>query len=176
MGTSYVSGGSSSSSTSTPLVISGSTITRPGDTTAYVFGDLVANSVTAGSVVPSTIAAARGTDTSSTILVCKLLKTGTSTTNAIFRLHLYNTSSITCANGDNGAWSTNQAANYIGSMDVTVDKSMTDGAIGIGYPTVGSTLAFSPASGTSNIFCLLEARAAYTPANAEVFTPILEVQ
>ena len=39
-------------------------------------------------------------------------------TNAQFRLHLY-TAAPTCANGDNGAWSTDGAANYIGAFDVS---------------------------------------------------------
>jgi hypothetical protein len=158
-----------------PMIVTGGTVTRPANTTAYAFGQLLANSTTAGSVTPSTIAAARGTNVASTILRCRLLKSGTSITNSIFRLHLYNVSP-TVTNGDGGTWLSNQAANYLGSMDVTIDKVMSDGSVGNGVPSAGSTIAFSPASGTANIFCLIEVRAAYTPISGEVFTPILEVQ
>lgn len=156
-------------------IITGATMTRPANTTAYAFGNLVANSVTAGSVVPIAIAAAKVNNQLGTILRCRLLKSGTTITNAIFRLHLYSTSP-TVSNGDGAAWLSNNSANYIGSMDVTIDKAMSDGAIGNGVPSLGSTIAFTPSSGSQNIYCLIEARAAYTPTSAEIFTPILEIQ
>ena len=158
-----------------PQIVTGSATTRPANTTGYGFGQLVANSTASSSVAPGTIAAARGINTPSTILRCRLLKTGTGITNAIFRIHLYNVAP-TVANGDGGVWLSNQAANYLGSMDVTIDKVMSDGAVGNGFPSVGATIAFAPLSGSQNIYYLIEARAAYTPASGEVFTPILEVQ
>lgn len=148
--------------------------TRPSDTTAYASGDLVANSTTAGSVVPITIAVGRGASGSAAtgmLRRLRLRKSGTSITNAQFRVHVYSTASITFANGDNGAWSTNAMANYIGSFDVTVDRAFTDGAAGVGVPTIGSEITFI----TQNVYAVLEARAAYTPGNAEVFTVELEV-
>jgi hypothetical protein len=156
-----------------PLIVDGSTLTRPADTTAYAFGDLVANSTTAGSVTPGTIAAARGNDLPGTALRMRLQKSGATITNAIFRVHLYN-SSPTVTNGDNGAWVSTQSG-YIGSFDVTIDKAFSSGSIGIGVPTIGSTLAFVPASGATTLYYLIEARAAYTPASGETFTPTLEV-
>jgi hypothetical protein len=134
--------------------------TRPADTTAYASGDLVANNVTAGSVVPMSLTPPQRTGNVKRVTI---KKSGTSVTNASFRLHLYD-SSPTPVNGDNGAWSTTVAA-YLGSVDVTVDKAFTDGAVGVG------TCDFNLA-GTS-LFALLEARGAYTPASAEVFTVTL---
>lgn len=156
-----------------PLVVAGSAFNRPANTTAYSFGQLVANSITAGSVTPSVIAAARGNDVAGTILKCRLQKSGSGITNAIFRLHLYN-AAVTVSNGDGGTWLTTTSG-YLGSMDVTVDKSFSDGALGIGAPTIGSTISFAPISGSQNINCLIEARAAYSPASGETFTPILEM-
>ena len=147
--------------------------TRPADTTAYASGDLVANSTTAGSVTPMQFTVARVAAGSGMIRRARLRKTGTGVTNASFRLHLY-TASPTPANGDNGAWSTNQAANYLGALDVTVDKAFTDGAAGNGVPSSGSEINFALSSGQL-VFGLLEARGAYAPANAEVFTLSLEV-
>jgi hypothetical protein len=145
------------------------TVTRPADTTAYASGDLVAHSTTAGSVVPLTFALARTTQAGGMIRRIRLRKTGTSVTNASFRLHLYS-ASPTPANGDNGAWSTDQAAAYIGSLDVTCDKAFTDGAAGNGVPTVGSEIIFT----SDTVYGLLEARGAYTPASAEQFTVSVE--
>jgi len=161
-----------------PLITSPSqrvnaTVTRPADTTAYASGDLVANSTTAGSVTPMQFTVALWAGGTGMIRRCRIRKTGTSITNASFRLHLYN-ASPTPANGDNGAFSTNQAANYVGALDVTMGQAFTDGASGNGVPLVGSEINFDLPSGTV-LFGLLEARAAYTPASGEVFTVDLEV-
>jgi hypothetical protein len=131
--------------------------TRPADTTAYASGDLMANSTTAGSVVAMTFSpVTKGSGRSAQIRRVRVSKTGTSVTNASVRLHLYTTSSITAANGDNGAWSTDKAANYVGSVDVTIDKAMTDGAAG------NATCEFNINS--LSLYGLLEARGAYTQA------------
>lgn len=144
--------------------------TRPGDTNAYASGDLVANSTTAGSVVTTELRAVGAYPQGASIVRRAILrKSGTSTTNAQFRIHLYRGSTITCANGDNGAWSTNQVANYLGGFSVTIDRAFTDGAYGAAVPIVGQEIMIRLASGQS-VYALLEARAAYTPANAEVFT------
>lgn len=145
--------------------------TRPSDTTAYASGDLVANSTTAGSVTPVEIRHI-GNKPSGTAIIRRVIlrKSGTSTTNASFRVHLYRTSSITCANGDNGAWSTNAIADYIGAFDATVDRAFTDGAFGAAVPVVGSEFLIKFSGGVQSVYALVEARAAYTPASAEVFT------
>lgn len=149
--------------------ISGS-FTRPADTTAYAVGDLVANSVTAGSVVPVTLAATFSSGGNFRMDRVRLQKSNVILTNAQFRVHFYTTSVITFANGDNGAWSTNQSANYIGSFDITMDKAFTDGASGLvicGLNSVSLDTGFG-------VSAVIEARAAYTPASAEIFTVTLE--
>src|ERR1051326_6997470 len=94
---------------------------RPNDTTAYAAGDLVANSTTAGAVVPlrvdlGNLAAAGHAITG--IPRARLTKSGTSPANANFRIHLYEAAPLP-QNGDNGAWSTDHAASWLGSIDVT---------------------------------------------------------
>lgn len=148
--------------------------TRPSDTTAYAVGDLIANSTTNTSVTPMSWTVARVAGGNGSIRRARLRKSGTSTTNALFRLHLYNATITTITNGDNGAWSTSNVANYIGAIDISVDRAFTDGASGNGVPNIGSEINFALASGQV-IYGLLEARGAYTPANAEVFTVHLEV-
>jgi hypothetical protein len=142
--------------------------TRPADTTAYASGDLVANSTTAGSVVAMKLDIGRANGLGGVINRVRVSKTGTSVTNASFRVHLFNANSQTFANGDNGAWSVNKAANYIGSVDVTVDKAFTDGAAGVAGIAPGIQFA------EATLYGNLEARGAYTPASAEVFTITLE--
>lgn len=137
--------------------------TRPADTTAYADNDIAANSTTAGSVEPLTFVLPKGPSGSYRIRGARLSKSGATNTNANFTLILY-TSSPTCANGDNGAFSTTLSGHF-----GTVVLDMT-------------TLAFSDDSGvqkdladpahvtTQTIYGLLKVEAAYTPANAEVFT------
>lgn len=149
-------------------VATATAITRPADTTAYAAGDLVANSTTAGSVVAGVISAARAVDAVTSMLRCRLRKSGATLTNAIFRIHFYNTAP-TVTNGDNGVWLSTQSG-YCGSMDVNIDKAFSSGSEGIGVPTNGSAIVFAPATGTADIYFLIEARAAYTPISAEQFT------
>jgi hypothetical protein len=147
--------------------------TRPNDTTAYASGDLVANSVTAGSVLPLSFALGNAYGVGQfRINRARLAKSGTGVTNASFRVHLY-AAQPTPANGDNGAWSTDQAGKWLGNIDVTSMLAFTDGAAGTGSLPAGSEgLIRLPAGAT--VYALLEARAAYTPAAQEVFTITLE--
>lgn len=153
--------------------------TRPADTNVYAAGDLVANSVTAGSVVPMAVpVGGQAGFINMRLTRVRLLKSGTTATNANFTVHFYSSPTITCANGDNGVFSTNQAANWLGSINVTSMQAFTDGCNGVGSFASGSEafLKVSNATGPSqqNVYCLLQAQAAYTPASAEVFTLILE--
>ena len=143
--------------------------TRPNDTTAYAVGDLVADTTTAGSVTPMKFVIP---DTGRGILIRRawLRKSGTGITSALFRLHLYRTSSIVCANGDNGAWSTDSVAFYADACDITVDRAFTDGAAGFGLPLSGSEINVQQ----NTLIGVLEARGAYNPAALEVFTLGLE--
>ena len=152
--------------------------TRPNDTTAYAVGDLVANNTVANSVTPLSWTAARIAAGSFLVRKVRLKKSGTSTTNASFRLHLYTSSPTQTGGagantGDNAAWSTTHSG-YVGSLDVTVDKAFTDAAAGNGFPLTGSEISVALASGQT-LYGLLEARAAYTPTASEVFTVDLEV-
>jgi hypothetical protein len=65
------------------------------------------------------------------------------------------------------------AANYIGSCDVIVDHVLADGSCGLGLPVIGSEI-MSKIAASNLIYALLEAKGAYTPASAEVFTLTLE--
>lgn len=151
------------------LITTTSSFTRPADTTAYASGDLVANSTTAGSVAAASVTGAGGHGGTAVIRRIRLRKSGTSTTNAQFRVHFFLADPGTITNGDNGAFSVSGVADYLGSADVTVDQAFTDGAFGVAAPNIGSEITFDINAGSS-LYWLLEARAAYTPASAEVFT------
>lgn len=147
------------------------TFTRPADTTAYASGDLVADSTTAGSVTP-VVLRGFGLNDQDGVMIRKLRlwKSGTSTTNAVFRVHLFR-SLPTVVNGDNGALSTTGVASYVEYFDVTMSSTIfTDGATGFGVPSAGFEEMERLAQGSSQtLYALVEARAAYTPLSAEVF-------
>lgn len=166
--------------TSYPLITASGTMTRPGDTTAYAFGDLVANSTTAASVTAIVItSAARGTDVAGRITGATLDKSGTGITNALFRAHIFGANPVASAptNGDNGAFAPANRAGYFGYIDFTLTVfAFGDGVRACGTIGVGSYMNFTPLSGTANLNALLECRGAYTPGNAEVFTLTLQVE
>jgi len=150
--------------------------TRPADTTAYAAGDLVANPTTAGSVTPMSFTLGANTALGIWSLNrVRLVRSQDAVTNANFRVHLYS-ESPTVANGDNGAFSSTQAANYLGYVSVdattTPGDKFSDGSAGIG--AVGAEGTMHIRAGAT-IYALLEALAAYTPASAETFTLTLEL-
>lgn len=147
-----------------------SSFTRPANTTAYASGDLVADNTTAGSVTPLTFSRMTLESRGGMIRRVRIRKTGTGVTSASFRLHLYK-ASPTVTNGDNGVFLSDKADAWLGSIDVAVSQAFSDGAAGNGIPNVGSEINFVP----DTVYGLLEARGAYTPASAEVFTVDLEV-
>lgn len=156
--------------------VAGASFSRPANTTAYSIGDLVADNVTAGSVTPITIAAARINAGTGSIVRCRLStnKTGLAGTE-VFRVHLFK-NAPTVANGDNGVFlPAGIAAIHLGYFEITLESVFSDGAKGIAMPAVGSQIVFDAGAGTQNIFALIEARTTYTPASGETFTVALEV-
>ncbi len=158
----------------TPQAVAGALVrgsatpfTRPGDTTPYSLGDLVANNTTAGSVVALSITnAARVSGGAFMIRKLAVVKSGTGVSLAAFRVHVFTTAPVV-TNGDNAAYLTTLKASWIGAFDVTVDQVFGDGAKGNGVPSYGNEVS-GVATGTT-IYFLIEARAGYTPANAETF-------
>lgn len=150
-----------------------STITRPADTTAYASGDLVANSTTAGSVAALQFTtAARISGGSGAIVGAAIQKSTTGVANAAFRLHLFTTIPTFTSAGDNSAISTVVQASgkgYLGYVDITTMIAFSDVACGTGAPD--NSRGSIPYKATAQIiYGIVEARGAYTPGNAEVFT------
>jgi hypothetical protein len=147
--------------------------TRPSNTTAYAVGSLVANSVTAGSVVPMSFQLGNSWPIGQfRINRARLNKSGTGVSNAAFRIHLYETPP-TPANGDGGAWLTDQSLHWLGNIDVGSMLAFSDGAQGTGSLPAGSEGMIRLAAGKT-LYGLLSALGAYAPAANEVFTAVLE--
>lgn len=144
------------------------TFTRPNNTTPYASGDLVADTVTAGSVTPLSWVSVGNKPF--IIPSIRLHKSGASPTNAQFRMNLFTSAPTVETTGDNGvlASNVNGSANWLASFEGTLD-GFKDGCAGLLVPWAG--VIKSDYNGVpSTIYGLLEARAAYTPGALEVFT------
>jgi hypothetical protein len=164
------------------LVVSAS-FTRLSNATPYANGALIANSATAGSVVPLSWNVARYAGGSASILRARMLKSGTGFTYARFRLHLYNLSPVP-ANGDGGLWLT-PASGYVGSFTFDCTganaRDFSNGIQVIAVSDVGTLQVIDTIAPTLKLYGLVEYLAlasgeTYTPTSAEVFTFALEVQ
>ena len=155
----------------TPFVYSLGQFTRPEDTSAYTAGDLVANSTTAGSVVPLSMSGllVGGIGGTMEITRAKVRSNHTTPTNGVFRVHIYEDTPGTPTNGDNGAHRCN-TVNDRGYIEVTLTTVGSTGQFGAAAATV--PIMVRPVSGT--IYVTLEANGAYTPASAETFRVDLE--
>jgi hypothetical protein len=165
----------------TDIVVTPSTnFTRPANTTAYSAGQLVANSTTAGSVTPLSWTFARVNGGNGYVRRFRMTLSSKSITNTSFRLHLY-TVLPTVTNGDGGTFLSTEAneictmTSQVQSADPYNWQAGSDVSIGYGTPSQGNECNFVAAGGSTTLYGLLEARAAYTPGNAEVISVIPEV-
>ena len=160
-------------------------LTRPTDTNAYAIADAVANSTTAGSVVPLQFTAARSAGGSGRVTGAQLIVDSATAFGAI-RLHLFNTTPFAAAGfqADNSALALTYTAlktgsaganpNYIGFIDFTTFNAQSASAVSNGICDL-TELNFDCAAGSQVIFGLLEARAVFTPANGGKFDVSLQV-
>lgn len=149
---------------------------RPATTPTYSSGKQVANSASAAAATPFKFANVnRIAEVGGMIRKVRLFKSGAATlTAASFRLHLWSSLPVPVG-GDTDTLSglINNAANYVGNIDVTIDKLWSDGATGWGVPAIGSEITL--AAGVTDVWGMTEARAAYVGVTSETFTWTLEV-
>jgi hypothetical protein len=169
-----------------PTAIVSASFSRPANTTVYANAQLVANSTTAGSVVPLSLAnASRKGGVGGVITGARLSKSGggaNSNTNALFRVHIFEGTSSgagpTPAVGDGGVYSTNVntvAASEIGYVDIDMTSTSAVGSDGCKAYTRGLQMAFMPSNSGTGLYALIEVRGAYTPISGETFTLALEI-
>lgn len=154
------------------IITAAAAITRPADTAVYAAGDLVANSTTAGSVTPFVFSGiVRAAGYRSRIRRAGLRTSVANITNGAFNLHLFS-ALPTVTNGDNAAFNVaSNIAAYLGFLAISLDAIGAAGSAGWG-PV--KEISWHSGNGTT-LWGLLAATAAYTPASAEVLTPMLEV-
>ena len=144
---------------------------RPADTTAYADGDLVANDTDIADVVPLKFTVG-GQNVGIMIRRARLRTSTTNVTLASFRLHLF-TNKPTPAVADNAALVVSDTPGYLGYFDFTLSAAFADGAVVHAVPAIGSEIVARVGDGA--IYGLLQAKAGYTPASAQLFYVQLEV-
>lgn len=150
------------------------TMTRPANTTAYSFGDLVGSDASTASnnkvwVIPF----CRSNDVPGQITGAKLFKSSTGITNAAYRIYIFR-NTFTIAQNDNAAFVLPNKADILGVLTGSIDEVCADGAYGIFVPKQNVTIPAIPATGTQNIFAVIVAIDAYTPVSGENFALTLE--
>ncbi len=156
-------------------VIPAPRMTRPADTTAYASGDLVANSTTAGSVVPLVFT---GGGTALRLRRAVLLTSNATVTNKNYLLFIFS-ASPTVTNGDNGVFAVSAAdhGRLLAVLGSTAAISSGGGSINVFYPLDSAATAVNgwlPTRITGTCYGLLRAGAAYTPTSAETYDMWLE--
>jgi hypothetical protein len=158
-------------------------ITRPADTTAYAAGDAVSNSTSA----PTAISAADVVDVnggSGRIVEIALETNNATVTNGTFRVYVFNTSFT--PNNDNAASDKVHAnrAYLQGYADLpllTADGASAGSAVTRVNESVaggddGVPMHFVCASGDNDLYIVLVATGAYTPASGQVFDIALTIE
>lgn len=145
-------------------------------TTAWTSNQLIANSATAGSVVPLTFTnAVRVNGGSGSIRRAQIqVASDTGFAGQSLVLALY-TSAPTFANGDRATWLTTDSG-YIGSIAVTLSQHFSDYEQGIGVPVNGSEINFACAGGTTTLYGAIISPGTITPqAGSKAINVSLEV-
>jgi hypothetical protein len=156
----------------------GASFTRPNNTTAYSSGQIIAQSTTAGSCSALGLPAARLPIPACTGMIrrARLMVNDTAWLNAVVRCHFFKLNP-TFSNGDGGnfAGGLNEST-YLGACDVTLNEQFSDPYVkGIGAPNAGTEVNFDTASGTQNIYAVLECRSSVTPAASSTWSLTAEV-
>lgn len=152
-----------------------SVLTRPSNILTYAQNNLVANNATAGSVTVPSVSAARVS--AGSFMVRRIRLTTNVTTGwdvSTFTIRFWSTAP-TYSNGDRGAYAVlTGAAGFLGAFVVTLAQ-FTDGAAGIGVPSIGTEMGVALASGLLVYWDLqYTGVAVLTPISSQTFTLTLE--
>jgi len=161
------------------LFATGSTLTRPANTTAYSAGDSVSDNATAGSVTANTVTVADEVDQPVTIeaATLKSTDTGPGAAGATFDVHFFRsnpTSNSGVGAGDNAAWTQKQAG-WVGKLSGTFFAT-SDGSVARLVPSSGDNrIITTPVTGAMTLYWQLVAVTGFTPsANSTTFILTVE--
>lgn len=148
------------------------TYTRPADTNAYTAGDVIANSTSAATILTFS-GVARAETGSGLIQAATLIDSVAASTKLDADLYLFDTTVV--MEQDNAAWDPSDAEmlTCLGVVEFRGANFKTCGANGITH-VQGIGLPFVTVGG-KDLYGILVARNAYTPASAEVLKVRLHI-
>lgn len=150
--------------------------TRPANTTAYSAGQALCTS-TSSVCTALSFAVGRAANGTGIIHGVKLMKSGTSATNASFTVELYNATPTLTGIHDASTYSPAWAdrATYLGYATCSSPVANGDNAqFNCQLSNPNGTMAFVSDS-ASSIYAVIQVNAAYTPASGEVFQVTISV-
>lgn len=150
---------------------------RPADTTQYAASDLVANSTTAGAVVPLAFGTIPG---EMMVRGGVILSSNDTVTAAAFSLYLFSVSP-TVTNGDNGAFAVTaaNAKNLMGILGGSVSTATGGGKMTRLCPIDGAGTFLGgapPVICSGSIYGLIKVNGTYTPTSAETFDVVIAAE
>lgn len=172
-----------------PGMVQGSTITRVSNITAYSANQSVCAATTVTLCVPGTVPIAQLAGGRVTAKRVTLLKSGSATTNANFNIWFYSATPVLTTPNQFDATSytgprSADMPNFLGSATCANGTATSDTSPGVWFECAingsasalvlqaATTLTLS-SSGTKNVFYMISANAAYTPAANETFIPFV---
>jgi hypothetical protein len=160
--------------------LSTASFARPGNTTAYTINNVVSNAT--GAAVPMTFSGVLPVNQADGYIVGVRAMTTQSSFATALRLHLYKNSGIASNLNDGSGYNLlyTDFSNRLGYVDIsswTTAGASSDSATAFGiFPGGGSTLPIELASGSNNLYGVLENRAAFTPVSGQQFSISLKTQ
>lgn len=165
-----------------PGMVAGSPLTRPNDTTAYSANQTVCAAKSVTACVPGTISIASVNGGRLIGNRVTLFKSGSAKTNASFTIWFYSglPGLAVPTQFDSTPYTGPRSADgltYLGNAACTTGTATSDTSPGVWYectlsnPNTAGALDLQAVAGTLNVFYLISATAAYTPAANETFTP-----
>lgn len=157
------------------FTVAASTLVRASGSLTYASGQLIGQNASAVSCSQVTIAAARAVNAAGRIRRVGIKVNDSAWLAATVRVHFFQAVPIFLV-GDGGAIAGQLSeAAYLGSCDVVLDKAFSATTVKGWVALSGVTeVNFVPATGTQDIYVVLEARSAVTAAASKTFTLTLE--
>lgn len=152
------------------------TFTRPSDTTQYTAGDVIGPVTTPA--VQTIAKASRYSQSGGKILNVSVSKSTSTVTLFTVRVHFYNDDPTPIA--DNSAWTLlhSDVSKYIGyrDLDIAISPGSGNGAVAQMAATHMPLPFVTATSSSGNLYAVIAAVGAYTPASAETFALTVTVE
>lgn len=152
------------------------TFTRPADTTQYTAGDGVSDATTTATVATFAVSGlSTVVDTGGIIKSVALYKSDQDLTNASFQVTFFDTQPVGTGFDDNAqlAITDTEWKRMLNFVQLTTTSDSSNMVTGDAFGKTNCDIPYAYVTGSSPIYVVVSALAAYTPASEEVFTLVI---